>query len=107
MARLNDTIAIVRKGLDAELQHSICTKQIDNGWLTEISRYNQETGEYTCETTYSQNQPRIIPGRIAYTTGEVGNGGLKGAVSYLNSPSGAEEKWGGDAPPKPRQGARS
>ena len=107
MARLNDTIALVRKGLEAENQHSICTHKIDNGWLTETSSFNQETGEYQCSTSFSEKQPNIIPGRVAYSQGDVGNGGLRAAVSYLNSPSGAAEKWGGDSPANKPQGSRT
>jgi hypothetical protein len=107
MARLNDTVSLVRKGLEAENQHSICTHKIENGWIIEISSYNQETGEYQHRSTFSEKQPNIIPGRVAYSTGDVGNGGLSGAVRYLNSPSGVAEKWGGDNPINKPQGSRT
>ena len=59
MAKLNSTIGISDRDYDGGESHSISTRQIDNGWVTDISTSNSNTGKYECSQTFSKDRPRI------------------------------------------------
>ena len=61
--RLNDTVAITAKPLDANESHSICTRKIDNGYITRTSYYNEGTGESRSAEKFTKTAPKITPPR--------------------------------------------
>ena len=83
--RLNDTRAVVDMSTNGGgASHSISSEKIENGWLIRQSSSDPRTGEYRCSTSFSANQPRLIPGR-AVRNGMGGNGGLKDTMDYLKA----------------------
>lgn len=86
MPRLNDTEALVVQPAEAGMEHSVCVKKIDNGFLTRTSRYNPQTGEYACDEQFSKKPPRITPARVVSEgrkAGSVGAEGLSDTKRYL------------------------
>lgn len=62
--RLNDTQALVARGLDAGQSHSISTRKIDNGYVTSVSTCDPMTGRYDHAELFTANPPNIKPPRI-------------------------------------------
>jgi hypothetical protein len=89
MARLNDTDALTRRPYAAGEEHSICTEQIDNGYLIKRSSYNPNTGEYKCSKEFSKSVPNITPPKVGRAKAGDGDGNtLADTKAYLNNQRG-------------------
>jgi hypothetical protein len=63
-SRLNDTSAIIERGLSAGESHSISTRKIDNGYVTSVSTCNPTTGSYDHAEVFTANPPNISPPKL-------------------------------------------
>lgn len=90
MSRLNDTAALVSRGPEAGIRHTISSRKIDNGYIVEQSRCNPATGEYSCTENFTREPPRIVAprldGRHKVVSGD-GPDALKDTVGYLSGPT--------------------
>jgi hypothetical protein len=83
MARLNDTAAIVAQP-GGEMEHTIRTRKIGNGYLVSKSSYNSHTGDYECVEEYSDKAPNIELPRIGNSGDAAGYSGLGDTKKYLS-----------------------
>ena len=82
MARRNDTRAIVEQPSSGQTSHSINVRPVENGFVVCQSSCNPSTGEYKSSETFSKEQPKIVPPRVARA--KVAGESLAGAMSYLS-----------------------
>ena len=85
MARLNDTRALVDAPA-GEIEHSIRSRRVGEGYVVSTSTHNIGTGEYKCKEDYYSTPPRIIPGRIARSgpsSDAAGSRGLADTMNYM------------------------
>lgn len=81
--RLNDTAAIVDSA-GSGASHSISTRQIDNGWITESYSHDPATGQCKSASVFSKHQPRIMPARVARSGSAPDSGSsLRRTMDYL------------------------
>lgn len=80
--RLNDTKALAAEA-SGGTSHSVRTEKISNGWLTH--RTSDAGGDYCCETTFSEREPKISVPRVTNPHGVTPQegGSLRGAMGYL------------------------
>lgn len=86
MARLNDTRAIAESPSSGEIEHSIRSRKVGEGYVVSNSTYNSSTGEHKCNEEYYSSPPRIIPGRVARSGAQkdaAGSRGLSDTMDYM------------------------
>jgi hypothetical protein len=74
--RLNDTVALTTRPLEGNECRTISTEKVGMGYVVTETYSNSSTGEYRCKKSLTGVPPRI--------TGPDNDGGLKGAMTYLN-----------------------
>ncbi len=84
MAKLNNTSAIVAEP-GGEVEHTVRSRQIGNGYIVSKSTYNSRTGEYKCDEQYMDKAPRIEMPRVSNSGGDAaGSNGLSDTKKYLS-----------------------
>lgn len=80
MPRLNDTKAL-RAEPFADVEKTTRVRQIDNGYITSHSTYNQKTGNYQCSEEFSASPPK--GDAMGGVRAGVGNESLSDTKKYL------------------------
>jgi len=57
--RLNDTAGLVAVPLDGASEHTVSVRKMGDGYLIRTSRFNSDTGAYTCDEEYTKAAPRL------------------------------------------------
>jgi len=83
MPRLNDTKAL-RAEPFADVEKTTRVRQIDNGYITTHSSFNQKTGDYKCSEKYSAGAPKDEDDYAGNRAG-VGNESLSDTKKYLGN----------------------
>lgn len=81
--RLNDTAAITGRSATSNIEHSISTRKIDNGYIVRESSCDPNTGEYKSSERFMKNAPTIVPAKVSRGPSPDGPNSLADAKSYL------------------------
>lgn len=80
--RLNDTAAITGRAAMSNVEHSISTRKISNGYIVRESSCDPNTGEYKSSETFMKNAPKVVPPKVSRGSPD-GPNSLADAKSYL------------------------
>lgn len=81
--RLNDTVALTNMGMaQGEVEHSVRSRKIDNGYVVHSSSYNSSTGECTHREEFCDAPPKIVAPKVMKSPS--GSNSMRDAVKSLS-----------------------